>query len=78
MSVHKSTSPEDAADRLAIREPIDAYGTFADRRLPQQQADLHIAGGRTLVFQVQPPSRTRYSIPANNTSRASQACRSTR
>ncbi|WP_213816845.1 nuclear transport factor 2 family protein [Glaciihabitans sp. dw_435] len=51
MSIHTAISPEEAADRLAIRELIDAYGTFADRRLPEQQADLYIPAGRTLVFQ---------------------------
>jgi hypothetical protein len=32
MSKHVAISPEDAADRLAIRELIEAYAHCADRR----------------------------------------------
>jgi hypothetical protein len=32
MSKHLSVSPEEAADRLAIRELIEAYAHCADRR----------------------------------------------
>jgi ketosteroid isomerase-like protein len=32
MSLHPALSPEEAADRLAIRELIDAYARCADRR----------------------------------------------
>jgi len=32
MSLHPTLSPEEAADRLAIRELIDAYARCADRR----------------------------------------------
>jgi SnoaL-like domain len=41
---------EEAADRLAIRELIDAYAHFADRRKPDEQAALYDDGGRTLVY----------------------------
>ena len=41
MSAHSSLSPEEAADRLAIRELIDAYAEFADRR---------DAGGQVALF----------------------------
>jgi hypothetical protein len=43
-------TPEEAADRLAIRELIDAYAHFADRRLPDEQAALYADDGRTLVY----------------------------
>jgi hypothetical protein len=38
------------ADRLAIRELIDAYAHFADRRQPDRQAALYTDDGRTLVY----------------------------
>lgn len=44
-------TPKEAGDRLAIRELIDTYAHCADRRLPEQQADLYADGGRTLVYQ---------------------------
>ena len=34
---HTSISPEEAADRLAIRELIDAYAHCADRREAEEQ-----------------------------------------
>jgi hypothetical protein len=43
-------APEEAADRLAIRELIDAYAHFADRREPDEQAALYDDDGRTLVY----------------------------
>jgi hypothetical protein len=41
---------EEAADRLAIRELIDSYAHFADRRQPERQAALYTEDGRTLVY----------------------------
>jgi SnoaL-like domain len=43
-------TPEEVADRVAIRELIDAYAHFADRRQPDEQAALYAADGRTLVY----------------------------
>ena len=44
----------DIADRLAIRELIDAYAHFADRRQPEEQAALYIEDGKTLVYTADP------------------------
>jgi SnoaL-like domain len=55
MSKHTVISAEEAADRLAIRELIDAYARCADRRLPEEQADLYAEGARTLVYMGQTP-----------------------
>ncbi len=54
MSFHTPISPEEAADRLAIRELIDAYAHCADLRQPEAQADLFIPGARTLVYMGEP------------------------
>jgi len=45
---------EEAVDRLAIRELIDAYAHHADRREPDAQADLYAEDGRTLVYTADP------------------------
>jgi hypothetical protein len=50
MRRHTSLSPAEAADRLAIRELVDAYARSADRRLPKEQADLYADGARSLVY----------------------------
>lgn len=50
MSMHTTITPEEAADRLAIRELIDAYAHCADFRQPEAQADLFAPDARTLVF----------------------------
>jgi hypothetical protein len=34
MSTHLTVSPNEAADRLAIRELVEAYADCADRRVP--------------------------------------------
>ncbi|MDR1448921.1 MAG: nuclear transport factor 2 family protein [Propionibacteriaceae bacterium] len=54
MSIHTAITPEETADRLAIRELIDAYAHCADCRLPEQQADLFAPGARTLVYRGEP------------------------
>jgi len=52
------TSPNtltgEAADRLAIRGLIDAWAHCADRRKPQQQADLFVPDGTVSVYQGDP------------------------
>lgn len=50
MSRHISVSAAEAADRLAIRELVDAYARCADRRLPKEQAALYADGARSLVY----------------------------
>jgi hypothetical protein len=40
MSKHVSVSPEEAADRLAIRELVEAYAYWADRRDAKGQMSL--------------------------------------
>ena len=49
-----TTIPVEIADRLAIRELIDAYAHFADRRQPEEQAALYVEDGRTLVYTADP------------------------
>ena len=49
MSQHLTISPEEAADRLVIRELVEAYAHCADRRDAQGQmslftADTHFVG----------------------------------
>jgi SnoaL-like domain len=50
MSAHTSVSAAEGADRLAIRELVDAYARLADRRLPKEQADLYADEARSLVY----------------------------
>jgi hypothetical protein len=46
----RATLAEEAVDRLAIRQLIDAYAHFADRRQPEEQAALYASDGRTLLY----------------------------
>jgi SnoaL-like domain len=52
------TSPDtltgEAADRLAIRGLVDAWAHCADRRKPQQQAELFVPDGIVTVYQGDP------------------------
>ncbi|MFJ6724688.1 nuclear transport factor 2 family protein [Streptomyces sp. NPDC091281] len=50
MSPHTAVSPQEAADRLAIRELIDAYAFCADRRDAAGQMALFTEDTRFLVF----------------------------
>ncbi len=50
MSSHTSISPQEAADRLAIRELVDAYAHCADRRDAKGQMALFTEDTRFLVF----------------------------
>lgn len=54
MAIRTTITPEEAADRLAIRELIDAYAHFADRRQPTSQAALYAEDGKTLVYTADP------------------------
>jgi len=49
MSIHTSVTPEEAADRLAIRELVDAYARYADRRDARSQMSLFIADTHFVV-----------------------------
>ena len=50
MSVHTALSPQEAADRLAIRELFDAYAHCADRRDAKGQMALFTEDTRFLVY----------------------------
>jgi ketosteroid isomerase-like protein len=50
MTAHTAISPQEAADRLAIRELVDAYARCADRRDARGQMDLFTKDTRFLVF----------------------------
>jgi hypothetical protein len=50
MAKHISISPEEAADRLAIRELIDAYARCADRRDADGQKALFTTDTRFVVY----------------------------
>ena len=49
MTSHTTISPQEAADRLAIRELVDAYAHCADRRDAQGQMALFTEDTRFLV-----------------------------
>ncbi len=50
MSKHVSISPEEAADRLAIRELVEAYAHCADRRDAKGQMSLFTADAHFVVY----------------------------
>ena len=50
MTSHTTISPQEAADRLAIRELVDAYAHCADRRDARGQMALFTEDTRFLVF----------------------------
>lgn len=50
MSRHLTISPSEAADRLAIRELIEAYAHCADRRDAKGQMSLFIADTHFVVY----------------------------
>ena len=50
MSQHVAISPEEAADRLAIRELIEAYAHSADRRDAKGQMALFTADTHFVVY----------------------------
>ena len=50
MSEHVRISPEEAADRLAIRELVEAYAHCADRRDAKGQMSLFTADAHFVVF----------------------------
>ena len=50
MSQHVTISPEEAADRLAIRELVEAYAHCADRRDAKGQMSLFTADTHFVVY----------------------------
>ena len=50
MSKHASISPEESADRLAIRELVEAYAHCADRRNAKGQMALFTADTHFVVY----------------------------
>src|ERR1700675_2625999 len=50
MSEHVTISPEEAADRLAIRELVEAYAHCADRRDAKGQMALFTSDTHFVVF----------------------------
>src|SRR5882672_8014977 len=50
MSKHVSISPEEAADRVAIRELVEAYSHCADRRDAKGQMSLFTADTHFVVY----------------------------
>src|SRR5579863_1897918 len=50
MSKHISISPEEAADRVAIRELVEAYAHCADRRDANGQMDLFFPDTHFMVY----------------------------
>jgi hypothetical protein len=50
MAIHISISPEEAADRLALRELVDAYAHCADRRDAKGQMALFVEDARFVVY----------------------------
>jgi ketosteroid isomerase-like protein len=50
MSKHVAISPEEAADRLAIRELVEAYAHCADRRDAKRQMALFTADTHFVVY----------------------------
>src|SRR6201987_5365288 len=50
MSKHATISPEEAADRLAIRELVEAYAHCADRRDAKGQMSLFTADTHFVVY----------------------------
>ena len=50
MAIHIEMSPAEAADRLAIRELLDAYAHCADRRDAEGQRALFAVDSRFAVY----------------------------
>ena len=50
MSQHVTISPNEAADRLAIRELVEAYAHCADRRDAKGQMSLFTVGTHFVVY----------------------------
>ena len=62
MTIHREISPEEAGDRLAIRELFDAYAHCADRRDAEGQKALFTENTRFAVFMNGPGSEASYVL----------------
>lgn len=62
MSKHSAISPEEAADRLAIRELFDAYAHCADRRDAEGQKALFTDDTRFAVYMSGPGTEPTYVL----------------
>ncbi|MGX7678731.1 nuclear transport factor 2 family protein [Jatrophihabitans sp. DSM 45814] len=62
MAIHTQLSPEEAADRLAIRELFDAYAHCADRRDAEGQKALFTVDTRFAVYMNGPGTEPSYVL----------------
>jgi SnoaL-like domain len=62
MAVHTEITPSEAADRLAIRELVDAYARCADRRDAEAQRALFTADTRFAVHMDGDGSEPTYTL----------------
>jgi SnoaL-like domain len=73
MTKHVSISPEEAADRLAIRELVEAYAHCADRRDAKGQMALFTADTHFVVYMDAKDPKPRWNCTrAKNSLRSSQ------
>jgi len=73
-TAHKAISPEEAADRLALRELFDAYAHCADRRDAAGQQSLFTPDTVFSVFMSGPGTAASYVIRSCDGLRA-RVCR---
>ena len=66
MSKHVSFSPAEAADRLAIRELVEAYAHCADRRDAEGQMSLFTADTHFVVYMNAKDPTSRRSVAKTN------------
>jgi hypothetical protein len=62
MARHSTLSPQEAADRLAIRELFDAYAHYADTRDAERQMTLFTVDARFSVFMDGPGTDPSYVL----------------
>lgn len=74
MSKHVSISPNEAADRLAIRELVEAYAQCADRRNAKDQMSLFTRDTHFVVYMnAKDPTPTQSSTRARRSLLSSQS-----
>ena len=66
MSKHIAITPTEAADRLAVRELIDAYAHCADRRDAKGQMSLFTADTHFVVFMNAKDSKPSWELRSRN------------
>ncbi|HTA40711.1 MAG TPA: nuclear transport factor 2 family protein [Candidatus Acidoferrales bacterium] len=73
MTPHSAISPTEAADRLAIRELVDAYAHCADRRDAKGQMALFTPDTRFVVYMnAKDPTPRKSCSPATRSPPSSQ------